>query len=280
MNTGNDLAAPPASPFVNAAPHPDAPPWNSLVAIGYWFASVLAIVVVPSVIVIPYIVLSAPEYSKTEAFNEFLRTDRTAIILQIIAIVPAHLLTLALGWAIVTKMRTFPFRETLGWRSGGMRWWHHAGILLAVFALAAVLTNYFPEQENELIRLLRSSRAAVWLVAFMATFTAPVVEEVVYRGVLYSALQRSIGVWPAVAMVTILFALVHLPQYYPSHSTMFLLLLLSLILTVVRVRTGNLLPCIVLHTVFNATQSVLLILEPYIKSVEPVVGETAAALVR
>jgi membrane protease YdiL (CAAX protease family) len=103
----------------------------------------------------------------------------------------------------------------------------------------------------------------------MATFTAPIVEEVVYRGLVYSALQRTMGVWPAVVTVTLLFALVHLPQYWPSHSTMFLLLLLSLILTLVRVKTGSLLPCIVLHTIFNGIQSTLLILEPYLPKVNP-----------
>ena len=35
----------------------------------------------------------------------------------------------------------------------------------------------------------------------------------------------------------------------------------------------NLLPCIVLHTVFNATQSVLIV-EPYFKSAEPVIEPT------
>jgi membrane protease YdiL (CAAX protease family) len=40
--------------------------------------------------------------------------------------------------------------------------------------------------------------------------------------------------------------------------------LLSLALTLIRARTGNLLPCIVLHTVFNGIQSLLLILQPYI----------------
>ncbi len=102
------------------------------------------------------------------------------------------------------------------------------------------------------------------MVAIMATFTAPLVEEVIYRGILFSAFQRTFGVGFAVASVTFLFAIVHVPQYYPSFSTIFLLTLLSLVLTLVRVRTNNLLPCIILHTIFNAVQSVFLILEPFL----------------
>ena len=126
------------------------------------------------------------------------------------------------------------------------------------------------------MRILRSSRSAVYIVAFVATFTAPFVEEVVYRGVLYSAFQRTMGVPTAFLLVTFLFAVVHVPQYYPSYSTIFLLGLLSLILTSIRVKTGNLLPCIILHTVFNGLQSILLIIEPLTKSAD--VPEPAAMI--
>ena len=250
-------------------PTPNNPPWNSPIAVAVWFASVLAIVIVPAFFIIPYVLKESKDLGQTQALSEFLQSDPTAIILQIVAVIPAHILTLALAWIVVTRLKTFSFRQTLGWGSGGMVWWHYVAILIGFFAVAAVVGTYFPEQENELTRILRSSRSAVFLVAFMATFTAPLVEEVVYRGILYSAFQRSLGVWPAVVTVTLLFALVHLPQYYPSHSTMVLLLMLSLILTLVRVKTDNLLPCIVLHTIFNAIQSVLLILEPYLPKIDP-----------
>jgi membrane protease YdiL (CAAX protease family) len=105
----------------------------------------------------------------------------------------------------------------------------------------------------------------VYIVAFVATFTAPFVEEVVYRGVLYSAFQRWLGVPGALIITTFLFALVHVPQYWPSYSTIFLLTLLSLILTTIRVKTGNLLPCIIFHTIFNGLQSISLIAEPMAK---------------
>ena len=252
-------------------PTPDDPPWNSGVAVLMWVASVVAIVLLPSLFLLPYVLSQGPAFSEKQALGQFLQQDPTAIFLQIVAIIPAHIVTLVLAWAVVTKLNRFSFRETLGWKSGGMRWWDYLAILAVFFAVAIVVGSYFPERENELTRILQSSRYAVFLVAFMATFTAPIVEEVVYRGILYSAFQRTLGVSVAVGAVTLLFALVHVPQYYPSYSTIFLLLLLSLILTLVRARTHNLLPCIVLHTIFNATQSLLLILEPSMKSADTVI---------
>ena len=141
-------------------------------------------------------------------------------------------------------------------------WWHYAVILVAFFVFAAIIGNYFPEKENDLIRILQSSQSAVYLVAIVATFTAPLVEEVIYRGVLYSAFQRAFGIPAAFALVTGLFALVHVPQYYPSFSTIFLLTVLSMTLTAIRVVSNNLLPCVILHTLFNGIQSIFLILRP------------------
>src|SRR6476659_1238119 len=142
-----------------------------------------------------------------------------------------------------------------GWSSGGFRWWHYAVVLVGFGIVAAGISQVYPEQDNDLLKILRSSREAVYIVAFVATFTAPFVEEVIYRGVLYSAFQRALGVPTAFALVTVLFAMVHVPQYWPSYSTIFLLTLLSLGLTFIRVRSGNLLPCIIMHTVFNGAQS-------------------------
>ncbi len=234
-------------------------------AIGVWLLSVALIVLIPGLFLAPYALSMSSAYPDTSELVKSLSTDTVAIAIQIAAIVPAHLLTIGLAWLVVTNGRQYSFTGTLGWQTGGMRWWHYAVILLAFFFLAVAVGNILPEQENELTRILKSSRYIVFLVAFMATFTAPLVEEVIYRGILYSALQRSVGVGGAVGIVTFLFAIVHFPQYYPSVSTMILLTLLSLILTLVRVRTGNLLPCVILHTVFNGFQSMLLIAEPYIK---------------
>lgn len=226
--------------------------------------SVCLIVLVPGVFLVPYAISLAPSFPNSTELVSVLASDPVAIAIQIGAIIPAHLLTIAAAWLVVTAGRTHSFTETLGWKSGGMRWWHYPLILVAFFAVAAVVGYYIPEQENDLTRILKSSRYIVFMVAFMATFTAPLVEEVVYRGILYSALQRSVGVSTAIGITTLLFAFVHLPQYYPSVSTMILLTLLSLVLTLVRVKTDNLLPCVILHTIFNAVQSLALIAQSYV----------------
>ena len=260
-DVGTQLFEPTPAPI-----SPDNPPWGTWAAIGTWAFSVMLIVLMPAIFLAPYLVTSGMLNEGSEALSEFASKDPTAIVVQMIAIIPAHVLTLLFAWAVTTRFGRYSVRETLGFTTGGVRWWHYLLIFVGFFVLAAVVGSFFPETENQLIRILQSSRTAVFVVAFMATFTAPLVEEVIYRGVLYSALQRSIGIPAAVVAVTLIFSLVHVPQYYESPQTIILLTLLSLILTLMRVFSGSLLPPIIFHTMVNGVQSAALILEPYART--------------
>jgi membrane protease YdiL (CAAX protease family) len=258
-------------------PTPNDPPWGVFAAIGMWVASVVFIVFVPAFLLLPYLATRMDPMADAAQAAELARTDPTAIFLQIIGIIPAHLLTLLLGWLIVTRGRRYSFRTTLGWINS-FKWWQYVAILAGFMAVAVAVNSVYPEQENEMMRILNSSRTAVYVIALVATFTAPLVEEVVYRGVVFSAFQRRFGVAAGFVTATLLFALVHVPQYMPSYSTIFLLTLLSVTLTWIRVVTGNLLPCIILHTLFNGFQSVMLILEPYLRTDTPAPDPTGVFL--
>lgn len=246
-------------------PTPDNPPWNSGMAFSVWLMSVFFIFIFPTIFVGVYLVSTGVDFYNREQLQDVIQNDITSSLVSLVAVIPAHILTLALAWAVVTKFNTFSFRQTLGWRFNQFRIWHIFIITALILVLAAFLTSYFGEQENELMRILKTSRTAVYLVAFLATFTAPLVEEVVYRGVLYSAFQRTFGVPLAVVLVTLLFALVHVPQYVPDFVSISMICLVSLILTLIRAKTGNLLPCIALHFVFNGVQALFLIFQPFLE---------------
>ena len=257
-------------------PVPNNPPWGIPVAIGLWIFSVLMILIIPSIFLLPYLATLNPAILETDTLIEFAKSDRTAVLLQVLAVIPAHIFTLLAAWLVVTRNRKFSFRKTLGWANGGVMWWHYLVFLAGFMAIAATVSHFVPQQDNDLVRILHSSRKVAYLIAFLATVTAPIVEEVVYRGVLYSAFQRAAGVPAAFLLVTFLFAVVHVPQYYPSYSTIFLLALLSVTLTFLRVWSKNLLPCIILHTLFNGLQSILMVADTISGGAKP--HENAAFL--
>ena len=206
-------------------------------------------------------------------------TDKTAIFLQVIAILPAHLFSLALVWAVVTRFGKLPFLTSLGLTWSGKLWFWGSvglGVVLCVVGsgLAWLLGGETPTQLDQIIN---SSLAARYSLAVLAVFTAPLVEELIYRGVLYSALQRLVGVSPAVIIVLGIFTLIHVPQYWPNFGVIAAVGLLSVSLTIIRAYTGRLLPCVVIHFVFNGIQAIVLVIEPHLpKLAQP--GEQAAGM--
>ncbi len=80
----NDFEAPqPPEPVLAGRPTPNDPPWNSGVAVGTWFLSVLMILVIPGIVLLPYILSVSGGFADNVELAEFIKTDTTAIILQL-----------------------------------------------------------------------------------------------------------------------------------------------------------------------------------------------------
>ncbi len=243
--------------------NPNNPPWSLSAAVFAWAASLILLVFVPLIAVVPYIVY---QYRGADLANlaALVQTDKTLILISIVAILPVHLLTLAVVWMIVTGFGKRPFWQTLGWSwNGNYNFWTSAALAVALLLFAGLITALIGEgKETDIDRIVASSTAARITTAFLATLTAPLVEEIIYRGVLYSALQRAIGMLWAIIGVSVLFAGVHVLQYSNNLGVITAVTLLSLALTTLRAKSGRLLPCFVMHLVFNGIQSAYIVLQP------------------
>jgi membrane protease YdiL (CAAX protease family) len=247
--------------------NPDDPPWGIPGAVGVWAASFVFMFVTQLAFIIGYLLYRRVNLASV---GEVVTKDPVAIFVAILSLVPAHQLTIVLAWMLVTRNGKRPFLRTLGWDWGrGFTFWRSAGLAVALLGVGTIIIKLVGSPETELDRLIESSRAAALATAFLATVTAPFVEEVIYRGVLYSAIRRAAGRGAAVAIVVLLFAAIHVPQYWPSFGVIGTILLLSLVLTLIRAHTGRLLPCFIVHLVFNGIQSVLIVLNPYLEHVSP-----------
>ena len=262
----DSIPIPPDSEINRPSPaevSPNNPPWGIFAAVGTWLMSVVLLVLVPGICVLPYL---AYKYKGVATTGETLLADRTYIFLVVFSWLPAHLLTLALIWAVASRLGKISIKQVFGWSWGPkFRLGTSIGLAVLLFFLTLLLMSWLGGQETDLDRLLKSSRATAVMLAIIAVGTAPLVEEMIYRGLLYSAFQRVMGRWGAVAAVTAMFAGLHVVQYWPNGAAIFSISLLSLVLTMVRAQTGQLLPCFVVHLVFNGIQSVLIIIEPYIR---------------
>jgi len=229
-----------------------------------WFLSFVALAVVPVLCAQPYV---ARHYRGGPApTQQVLLANKTFVFLFVLGWVPAHLLTLGLIWAVATRLGKYSLKEVFGlsW-APNFRLGKSVGVAISLFLVAWLIAALFGAHKTDLDQILESSRAAALTLAFIAVATAPLVEELIYRGLLYSAMQRVIGRWFAVIVVSSMFAGLHVYQYRQNIGAILSISLLSLVLTTIRARTGRLLPCVVIHLVFNGIQSLLIVLEPYLR---------------
>lgn len=232
-----------------------------------WVASILLLVAVQVVFTLPYLIYLQVTTGRLDL--QALQSDKIAAFLQIIAVAPSHLLTLGLIWLLVTEGRKYPFLKTVGfeWPENS----RPASVVVACVGAAVVLlvlggiaTWQWGGSKTQLDLLVESSLAARLATAFVATFTAPLVEELIYRGVFYSALERTLGTIIAILVVSLLFAGVHVFQYKDNLAVIGVITLLSITLTLVRAYTGKVLPSFIIHLVFNAIQAVFIALSPFV----------------
>lgn len=220
--------------------------------------------IVPNVCVLPYV---AYRYGGNAVSREALLADKTFVFLFVLGYLPAHLLSLALIWALATRFGKRSIRDVFGWSwSPHFRLWRSVAAAILLFIVTLLLIGFFGGQKTDLDRILESSRAAALTLAVLAVATAPLVEEMIYRGLIYSAFQRVIGKILAVALVSVMFAGLHVVQYWPNAGAISAIALLSLALSLIRAQTGRLLPCFVVHLVFNGVQSLIIVFEPYLRN--------------
>lgn len=109
-----------------------------------------------------------------------------------------------------------------------------------------------PVAHETLAMFLKSPRDGWFvLVAGLVIIVAPIIEEVIYRGLLQDALARiGLGRWGAIGLVSIVFALMHVGNT-ETHALL-VLFVLSLGFGWMYEKTGRLTAPIVMHMAFNA----------------------------
>ncbi|GAC1446188.1 MAG: type II CAAX endopeptidase family protein [Pyrinomonadaceae bacterium] len=275
MNTLHEefLTPTPPAPFLNdfinqtvTRIDPDNPSWSVGSAALVWIGSVVLLFATQLVAIVAYFFISVRPLTQQTA-QEFLKqsaTNPTLLLIAVASVIPAHLLTLAIVWLLVTEFGKRPFWASLGWSwSANFGFWKSASLAVSLLVLGGIIQHYLGgDAETDIDKIVASSTAARITIALLATATAPIVEELIYRGVLYPALQRTMGVVASILIVSALFASVHVAQYRNNIGVIIAVAILSLTLTLVRAYTKSLLPCFMIHFVFNGIQSIAILFAP------------------
>ncbi|MCL2504335.1 MAG: CPBP family glutamic-type intramembrane protease [Coriobacteriia bacterium] len=134
------------------------------------------------------------------------------------------------------------------------------GLLILTRTIAAVwgdfavrILGWKPPEGTELTTtLFGSGWVGIALTVIMVVIAAPVVEEVVFRGIMFGALRGRIGTWPSIVLSAVVFALCHLSLWVALPT-----FVLGVALGWLAARHRTLWPAIALHALYNGTVVVL-----------------------
>ena len=132
-------------------------------------------------------------------------------------------------------------------------------VLLGVLALIAFLANmikYVPEKQP-VVELFLKEKNAPFLIytSLFAAIVGPMIEELFFRGFMYNAFKKRIGIFWAMVITAATFATLH------SHVVGFLpIMVLGMLLAYMYEKTGTLVSSITVHMVHNLSMVFLVFL--------------------
>jgi membrane protease YdiL (CAAX protease family) len=193
-------------------------------------------------------------------------TDLTVLAeMQRTIAVPASLVGTVLAGLVVLRMtrRSLPgpmksgALSPIGWSGASAR--HLASGLVLGFGLSLaylfVLVPSFPPAPDQAWGpLVRAAQAGGWSRhgwAFLALFAAPPVEELVFRGVLFSGFSRSWGSGLSGTLVTVIFVAAHFTEVFAYWPALVSLGLVGVTTLLIRISTKSLAPAIFVHASYN-----------------------------
>ena len=216
-----------------------------------WSAADLVVFVVffvAAVLVLPAGMIWLWQYFINPAFQA---ADMTAVDLVLIQGV-MNLALVGFITFLVKAVHGRSFLETIHWNRNynyGTRFLVGLGATLAVSVL--LVSSFFPPSSPPPIEKLLSSTSAMWIFAIFGIGVAPIFEEIIFRGFLFTVLAEMRGKTVAVPVTAILFALLHVPQLWGSWAGVALIFLVGYLLSLVREKSDSLIPSLIIHTSYN-----------------------------
>jgi membrane protease YdiL (CAAX protease family) len=201
------------------------------------------------VLAVPYTV-----FLTLRLFRPELRPEDLTGLQQILIQALMDVVLVGFIFLIIKVLHGRPILQSLHWQSAEefpVLWLISAGIFLALTVL--LVSTLFPTPaESPLEKLLTTPESIVAFVLFGVAL-APILEEIIFRGFIYTLLADVYSPGVAVPITAVLFAALHGLQLRGNLPALGVILLVGYVLTIVRQRSNSLIPSVIMHTTYNAT---------------------------
>jgi uncharacterized protein len=219
---------------------------------GLWIAAFSTLIfIAPNLVLLGIAGIDAVETIAQESTSLIVLNLVAGLVLQVVVFGLALLPLLAAGrpfsrlWG---PTRTTGVMVAIGLAAG-------VAVAIVSFTLNAIVVLLAGVEEPVEQQLLQDALAGGWplaLVALLAVVVAPVVEEVIFRGVLFRALADRINLTVGLVLSSAIFALIHIEVVLSQPFALVGLFTVGFLLALAYHLTGNLMVAVLGHAVFNA----------------------------
>ncbi len=171
----------------------------------------------------------------------------------------AYILIFAYIYLLVVYHYRLRFWEGIQWghlNHGRILSYVGGGILLTIGIQIAA--TFLPDKGTFPLEKMFSSQDASYALAVFAVVIGPFMEELIFRGVLFSIFEARWGLAFAVLATAALFAAMHIPEYSGAWNHVVFIFLVGLVLSLTRALTRSLAPCVILHVTYNGCLMIVL----------------------
>jgi hypothetical protein len=246
-----------ASEFRGSVPEDLRVPWGWLeVLLFVILAAIASVVVTWGAAEVAIKIFRVPA---SAVVGETMSTAKSIVVLLSQAAIDG--LALVYFYLMVRARTDAPFWRSIGWRdlyatngrlrASALQFLTGGAVLAVVVSFAGGLFN---SKQALPIETLLQARISGVLFGVLGVLVAPLVEETIFRGFLYPVVARHLGITAGILITGTLFGLMHAVQLWGGWGQIALLMMVGVVLTWVRARTGTVAASYFVHLGYNGLQ--------------------------
>jgi len=256
--TASDSFALDSAAAASVAGAPTAPPpvenpvWSAWDVLAIAGLTVVSVVVLQIGLVLAEQWLRYPHTAFLDVAQKVGQQPILVIVLQFLIYIPVAVFMVAL----VEGKYHVPFWQAIRWNWPRSEW-KLLAVGVATFVTLALLESLLPTPKDTPFEHLFDRPRDAYLLTILAVSVGPLMEELFFRGFLYSVVARRWGAGWGIFLAALPFALLHLQQYGYAWIVVLMIFVVGVVCGIVRAATGSVGASFLVHVGYNGAQMLI-----------------------
>jgi membrane protease YdiL (CAAX protease family) len=242
------LAPTDLTPFRSATLPIENPMWNG------WDVLLIAVLTFVTMVVLQIVVIAAALWLVYPHSHFGIVAQKPIILL--VSQFPLYIAVAAYMFLVVEGKYHAPFWKAIAWNWPGSEW-KLLGLGAGMLVVLGLLENLLPMPKDTPFEHLFDRPRDAYLLAILAVSVGPLMEELFFRGFLYSVVARRWGAGWGIFLAALPFALLHLQQYGYAWGVVLVIFVVGVVCGVVRALTRSVGASFLVHAGYNGMQMLI-----------------------